>query len=1512
MHDPVPHPIEISGRAAVAAYARMPSAGSVPRRAIACAAGVGFALLAAAGPSAADDTEVFFGQTTSAADTRSNVLFILDTSGSMDRFDAGQEGMRIERLQQAMHEILDQSTNINIGLMSLNGYEGGGPVRYPVTPVEQSACGPDGCGVISVRAPIATAEDDTEERVADGRPAANGFNLSIGDEESGNPQYVGLRFRDLNIPQGATITSAHLEFEAQRSNSGASTITVVGEDVDHAAEFTSGWNDLGRRDVTDSSMSHVAPNWNANETYAMPDMADVIQEITDRPGWCGGNALGLRLEATGSRSMKSFEHNVRDADLGSHSERLTLHVTYDASDLAVGEGCMSRTAVAQVNSDNDDVEQVRNDGRVNRTSPDMELPNDFGTAQLSATRFTNVKIPAGARVLSAQVEFEVQDRRTGNVEIEIRGEADPNPSTYTGAKWEIRDRPKTSARVVWDDIPAANKNEKVRTADLSSVVQEIIDQAGWAEGNALALHYGRANDSRGMRDFESHDNEPAAAAKLLVTFQGAVVSDASNGNGTLVARDKMKEIIDDLVPYGHTPLVSTHYEAAQYLLGREVDYGRTRGNRDNQRLYRVSHPDSYIGGEVDRPDGCRDDDLNSSACADEEIVDMAAQKATYRSPLTHSCQTSHVVFLSDGQANSNGAASRVRNLTGKGRCETNSGNEACGVELAQWLFETDHNPLIAQKQNIVTHTVAFNLDDPDYLKAIANAGGGSYSEAASASELVRVFQDILSGVKSVDTAFTAPGATVNQFNRLTHREDIYFAVFKPEQGARWTGNLKRYRVGEVPSSVSGEPPTIEILGADNRPAVDETTGFFYENSHSFWEEPNPDGGLVTTPDGPRVDRGGAAARLELSGITGLPSPGDRRVTTFVGDLDTLATTDVELLAEGNELHEDNEAITDEMLGIAGEFADADAQSAWRKELLQWTRGVDVQDEDADEDATEARRHMGDPMHSRPVIVNYKKDSADESGRSIVYVATNEGFLHAIDSKTGNEQWAFSPAELLPQHRIFYDDATSERHPYGLDGTASVWRIDPNEDFVIQADKKDASGKNTEGAFLFVGMRRGGSSYYAFDISDPDAPKLAWTIQGGEGDFAKLGQSWSRATHARMKIDGESTDVLVIGGGYSDAQDPQRASPDSALAAASLRAQPEDGVGNAIFIVEARTGNLLYTLSADATGDTPAFSQMKYSIPADVRTVDIDLDGYTDQLYAADMGGQVWRFDLQPYASASDKLFKGGVIADLSGSRAADQRRFYNEPDVALVERGGERFMAVGIGSGWRAHPLDTIGEDRFYMIRQDTVRGTPPGYGKQTEAGTWTPLVETDLLDIKSPNVSGSSGSGAQDASHGWYADFDNVGEKVLGRSLTFNGAVTFTTFVPDDNAAPCSAALGSGRAYMLDVKTGQPVRDFDGRYEDEDSTSGRKGIQEHGDGKLSADSAFRLEHGGIPPEPAVLISESGVPILVVGPEKIPADLENDTSRTFWADTGPVRTPAAATPDPDSEDSVAEDTTADD
>ena len=190
----------------------------------------------------------------------------------------------------------------------------------------------------------------------------------------------------------------------------------------------------------------------------------------------------------------------------------------------------------------------------------------------------------------------------------------------------------------------------------------------------------------------------------------------------------------------------------------------------------------------------------------------------------------------------------------------------------------------------------------------------------------------------------------------------------------------------------------------------------------------------------------------------------------------------------NQLHESNTDITTTDLALTT----LPESSTLRTQVLKWARGVDVRDYDGDGDVSEARLQMGDPIHSQPVIVNYG------SNDSAIFVATNHGFLHSFDAATGTENFAVIPRELLSNLYDFYQDGSSINHIYGLDGSLILRTV---------GDK----------TYLYVGMRRGGQNYYAFDVSEKNHPKLVFKISGGEGDFAQLGQTWSNRPLTKIKI-----------------------------------------------------------------------------------------------------------------------------------------------------------------------------------------------------------------------------------------------------------------------------------------------------------------------------------------------------------------------------------------------------------
>jgi len=261
------------------------------------------------------------------------------------------------------------------------------------------------------------------------------------------------------------------------------------------------------------------------------------------------------------------------------------------------------------------------------------------------------------------------------------------------------------------------------------------------------------------------------------------------------------------------------------------------------------------------------------------------------------------------------------------------------------------------------------------------------------------------------------------------------------------------------------------------------------------------------------------------------------------------------------------------------------------------------------------------------------------------------------------------------------------------------------------------------------------------------------------------------------------------------------------------------------------------------------------VPASVLLADIDADSLTDIIFAVDTGGQVWRFDLDN--SGDDTVIAGGVIAKLAGSGTGEQRRFYEKPDVSLLKRSnGQLVYAIGIGSGYRAHPLSAATQERYHMLFIGDVYTPPTSY---------TVLTETDLLDVTdnlSPDLSGSNG---------WYINLESS-EKVLAQSKTIDGLTLFTTFKPNvDNPDSCAPSQGLGRLYAISTYDARPLHNLDGI------------------GTLSsltaADRSLSLARGGIQPKPTLIFTEDDHPVILVGMERVTdISLYLPLQRTSWDD----------------------------
>lgn len=845
------------------------------------------------------------------------------------------------------------------------------------------------------------------------------------------------------------------------------------------------------------------------------------------------------------------------------------------------------------------------------------------------------------------------------------------------------------------------------------------------------------------------------AAKFVVNTTGGIQLGLSRfntyGNGGMIdiaasdiegIRNVFATTIDRYLPWNGTPLSEAFYETAQYLRGGPVDYGKDSAAR-------FQYPNTTL---IRRSSGFIDYDDNASRTYKQSNPSTATSRIsnTYNSPITTACNaTSNLVLFTDGVPSSSdtSANDEIRELLKDANIDfgtepgltdydrsvlTNDCSVAggCAEELAYYLANYDQRPLLPGKQTINTHVIGGFFDENsngsalDYMKNIARFGKGTYVAASDKDQIAKAFRAAVTAGYDKPVTFVAPAVSVNSYNSLEHLDSLFYAMFVPSIDNNWKGNLKSYRLA----------PNGTVVDAEGNSAVDSSSGRFKEASRSYWTASG-------TKDGESVLKGGAAANLtkELNILTHLSSN--------KGSLSTLISTS---------------SITKDMLGLSSQ-----ASTEEHTALIDWLNRKQGEN---------TRLQIEDPLHSRPIVVNYGYDKDEASGevtaKGVVFMGTNSGYLHAIDADKKNfkEYFSYIPKELLRNANLYHTADLYEPKPYGVDGPINYWHADANQ---------NAQVDNGEKVYLYFGLRRGGRHYYALDISNPENPKFQWQINGGDGgDFDKMGESWSPMTLAKVRWgdSGKTKVVLLFGGGY-DPQEDSRA----------IRAP--HSMGNSVYMIDPETGKLLW--SASDSNAATRLSEMTSAITSEIKTIDFDGDQITDYFFVSDIGGRVWRFDLNAditkSISNSNFIADAGVIFDANVGNTSYQR-FYNAPSVSYFsnKKANENFLTISIGSGFRAHPLQEVGEDSFYIIKDPHVTTQPTTYEK---------LNRGDLEEIPTTSVTSAAYS-----KKGWKYDLP-VGEKVLSPSLTANGHMFFTTFSPRSlgtNVAGCSADVGRAKAYTI------------------------------------------------------------------------------------------------------------------
>jgi type IV pilus assembly protein PilY1 len=452
---------------------------------------------------------------------------------------------------------------------------------------------------------------------------------------------------------------------------------------------------------------------------------------------------------------------------------------------------------------------------------------------------------------------------------------------------------------------------------------------------------------------------------------------------------------------------------------------------------------------------------------------------------------SSVAAFSDYDADGEGTSLTISGTTYT--IPTNENGTTWLDDVAAYHYTNDIVGYSDGFQRVYTYTLGFMGDDASnaFLANASNNGNGNfnlyddtdpeygkYHYTADnpdnlADELLAAINDILENT----TTFTAPVVPVT---RTTSGDRIYMALFKPNAGNFWEGNLAKFG---LLNNINGEPEIVDSNGAAAtwpNGALKETASPYWETKH--WADPTKSNYIHNQ---------------------------NRGIFSYFG-ITTDITSSFNAFSNGNvnaSLLDNPTDITVNGITVSGV-----------DKVINFIRGADVLDEDDDNDTTENRAVItGDILHSEPAVVSYSNSTINGS---VIFYGSNDGMLHAVLDSDGTEMWGFIPPDLLPRLKDILEGTS---HPYYVDSSPRVF-IDGDQDTVVEVGEQ---------AILVFGERSGGDHYWALDITDPTAPAVLWSVAPSVS--LNLGQTWSEPVFTRVKTsdnDLTGTDVMVVGGGYS--------------------------------------------------------------------------------------------------------------------------------------------------------------------------------------------------------------------------------------------------------------------------------------------------------------------------------------------------------------------------------------------
>ncbi|PSL15847.1 type IV pilus assembly protein PilY1 [Marinobacterium halophilum] len=463
----------------------------------------------------------------------------------------------------------------------------------------------------------------------------------------------------------------------------------------------------------------------------------------------------------------------------------------------------------------------------------------------------------------------------------------------------------------------------------------------------------------------------------------------------------------------------------------------------------------------------------------------------------------------------------------------------------------------------------------------------------------------------------------------------------------------------------------------------------------------------------------------------------------------------------------------------------------KQSLLQYLRG-----DQADEGSAyrERAKLLGDIVYSSPQYVGapsfryenteyqrFKKDHADRE--PVIYVGANDGMLHGFKASTGEELLAYVPGSLNGHLAALADQDYS--HRFYVDGTPTV---------------VDAQVNSRWRTVLVGGLGRGGQSIYALDVTDPTrfTEGAARNVFLWEFMDPDLGYSYSRPAVVQLE---NGQWVAVFGNGYNSTDDRFD----------STSSSDGDAV---LFVLDLASGTLLQKIDTGVGYAEDPTGQTRPNGLGTVKPIDTDGNGMADTIYAGDLFGNLWKFDLTGNSASSWKVAGNAPIfkACQGDSCSANTvQPITSAPTVGRHPMGG---VMVYFGTGKYLETTDKSDNgtlQSLYGIWDQPSKngggnnggGNKGGGNKGGGNNAQGTVSRADLLeqtityegratfDGESYNLRLTSQNEPDWTVHkGWYLDLNkSSSERVVAGATLRNGKIIFTTFTPlTDDSDMCKS----------------------------------------------------------------------------------------------------------------------------